>query len=76
MKITKKGTPTGEETWVGKCNKCGSEAECARSELTKYTPSDYKTEAFSWEACPVCGHGKKRNDYGGMLFRRKNEQTK
>jgi hypothetical protein len=75
MKITKRVTPPNEEIWVGGCTNCGSQAECKRSELTKFTRGDRRGEDHSWEVCPVCGFGKKRNQYGGMLFRKKVERA-
>ena len=73
MKIIKRGTPPSEEVWVGKCNRCFSEAEAPRSELTNITAADYRSEAHSWETCPVCNAGCGKPCWGGMLFYKKKD---
>jgi hypothetical protein len=67
MKITKRGIPLAERKWIGKCAKCGSEAEAMEAELTHIT-HDQRDGSFSWEICPVCKAGNPKTGYGGMCF--------
>lgn len=66
MRVTSVGQIPSERIWVGKCNKCNSEAEALEKELTHIT-YDQRDGSFSWEKCPVCGSGEV-NGYGGMCF--------
>lgn len=68
MKITKRGTPADERTWLGTCRSCNSEAEAKQSEMTHITHDQREGGSFSWEKCPACGAGDKSTGYGGMLF--------
>lgn len=68
MNITKRGIPPQERVWIGKCNKCGSEAEANQCELHNITDDPREGTQFSWENCPVCDAGDARTGYGGMLF--------
>ena len=68
MKITYRGVPAAEQVWIGTCRSCGSKAEATKAEMTNITYDQREGDSFSWEACPVCGHGAKETGYGGMLF--------
>lgn len=63
MKITKIGSIEEYECkWVGKCNKCGSEAEALEHELN--ITRSQRDGDFAWHKCPVCGVG----PYNGICF--------
>lgn len=74
MKIIRRGEPEPKKVWIGRCRHCDSVAEATFDELTHYTPSLYRGDGFSWEVCPVCGHGDPSTGYGGMCFQK--EQVK
>jgi len=70
--IVEKGKKTDDQKWAGSCRRCGSKAECLRSDIKNYKHDQmksllYENSEFSWEICPECGAGNSTG-YGGLLM--------
>ena len=65
--IVEKGKKTDDQKWAGSCSKCGSKAECLRSDIKNHTYDQRENSEFSWEKCPECGAGNSTG-YGGLLM--------